>query len=216
MAGNKTKKSGKNKTPFENNPTPERLRQAGDEKTTFKTDTGRQVFRLGSILDYMLGRGQIDGPMFVSGQTAYNQWRMAGFDPLGSVDLSKDRVDCSPNAYSQDRRAEMARKFGDAMRAIGPTAAKAFASMVCREMTALAYGRDILGYKDRATATNKAYSQIITALHGLEIHYTGGKYQRRPQSSAYMAETDRPKIMQKIKDRLAAMLDLGLHEPSFA
>ncbi len=215
MAGNKTRKSGKNKTPFENNPTPERIRQAGEEKTTFKTDTGRQVFRLGSILDYMLGRGQIDGPMFVSGQTAYNQWRMAGFDPLGSVDLSKDRVDCSP-AYSQDRRAEMARKFGDAMRAIGPTAAMAFRSMVCREMTALAYGSVILGYKDRATATSKAYGQIITTLHGLEIHYTGGKYQRRPHSSAYMAETDRPKIMPTIKERLADMLDFGLSQQSFA
>lgn len=183
------------KTPkpvFENHPTKERLRQANGIADDFKTDSGRKIKRLGSILDHMLSNGQIHQGQYVAGLQAYHEWYAAGFSPLGAVDLAKVRVDGGSGFDGTQHRMDNAKKFSQAMVAIGLMAARVFRSMVIHEMTALNYGQTYYNHKDRASATSAAYAVLRDALSGLDIHYTGSARPSNAKTRSSMAAGARP------------------------
>jgi hypothetical protein len=179
-------------TDFENAPTKERILQAAGVVDDFKTDTGRKTKRLGALLDYMSNKGQINANQYAAGQKAHAEWYAAGFAPIGAVDLSRVRVDGGGVFDATSYRMDNAKKFSDAMVAIGLMGARAFRAMVLHEMSACEYGQTHYGYKDRAAATSAAYAVLRDSLSGLDIHYTGGARSNMGKTVSHMAPGMRP------------------------
>lgn len=164
-------------------------------KVKSDNDTIRKTQRLNSILDYMLGKRQIDGFQHAAGKQAWEQWSVAEFSSLGSVDMAAIRVDGAAGGDALQRRIDSARKFGAAMVAIGLTSARAFGAMVLHEQLPVDYGREHYRLRDVASARSAAYAVLIDALSGLDIHYTGGKRPNNAKTRTHMAQGGKPRHM---------------------
>ena len=197
----KRKKTTVLKTAFENDPTTERLRQADGVVDQFKADSGRQIKRLNSLLDYMLGRGQIDAFQHAAGKQAWEQWNIAEFSGLGAVDLSAVRVDGATGGDAMDRRLDAAKRFGAAMQAIGHTSGRAFRAMVLHEMPPATYGAALYGLKDLASARSAGFAVLIDAVTGLDIHYTGGKRPDNAKIRSHIARDGRPSNRRDLRSK---------------
>ena len=178
----------------ENEPTPERIRQASGVQDEYNIGLGRKTKRLGSILDYMLGRGQIDGFQHAAGKQAWELWNVAEFSALGAVDASAVRVDGEAAGDGLQRRLDAARHFGAAMQAIGHTASHAYCSMVLHEIPPAEYGRTHCGTTIEKRAIDRAYDRLGGALRNLDMHFTGGKRPNNKKMRSGMAEGGKPAI----------------------
>jgi hypothetical protein len=180
------------KTVFENEPTPERVRQASGIVDYFKTEGGRRTKRLGSILDYMLSKRQINEGQYAAGLRVSTEWYAGGFAPLGATDYARVQVDGGGDFDGTQHRIDNARKFGQAMRAIGVMGARAIRAMVLHEMSVMDYGRAYYGYSDRAAASSAAYAVLRDGLSSLEIHYAGGAKPHSGKIVSHMEEGAKP------------------------
>lgn len=188
---------------FENDPTPERLRQARDQVDGFKTDSGRMVKRVNSILDHMLSRGMIDGPLYQAGMAAYNHWYLGGLAPIGAVDLAKERVDGGGNGDPMQRRMDNALKHQIAMASLTGPHKRAFVVLVLNEIHVAVFGREYYGYRRVETASAVAYSMLRDALAGLVKHYSGSHPRTdSPGILAHMDETTRPTNRPDIREKV--------------
>ena len=188
----KRKKTSMLTKTFENDPTSERLRHADGVVDQFKSESGRQIKRLNSLLDYMLGRGQIDAFQHAAGQQAWEQWNVAEFSGLGAVDMSAVRVDGATGGDAMDRRIDAAKRFSAAMVAMGHSGSHAFRVMVLHEGSVEAYGCKFFGHKDTERAKLAGYTALIVGLTNLDMHYTGGKRPDKVKVRSHMSFDGRP------------------------
>jgi hypothetical protein len=189
-----------NPAAFENDPTSHRLNHAGETADSFKTDTGRKVRRLNSLLDFLLSRKSIDGHQYTAGQTAYQQWYHGGLSNARAVDLSQERVDGSPSA-SCDHRLENARKFQKALQALCLPHRRTFLKLICEEMSPHDYGRETYGYNDRAYAIAAAVASLKDTLNSLDDHYNGPRYlSPKPTIRADMMHGARPENRPEMRE----------------
>ena len=176
---------------FENDPTPHRVAQSGDTGDTFKTDSGRRVRRLNSVLDLLLSKKSIDGRQYTAGQTAYHQWYIGGLSPPSAVDLSQERVDGSPGAFS-DRRLDNACKFQKAFKSLCMAHRHTFTMLVCHEQDLTTFGQDNYAYSDKASARAAAVASLRDTLNSLDDHYNGPRYLNPSPIRSQMAPDAKP------------------------
>lgn len=188
---------------FENDPTPERLRHAGDQIDGFETETRRVVKRVNSILDHMLSRGMIDGPLYQAGMLAYSQWHLGGLAPAGALDPSKERVDGGSSGDPMQRCMDNARKYLAAMASLSMPHRRAFEVLVLHEIHVAVFGLNYYGYRDVASARAVSYSILKDALSQIVEHYSGGKIKIeskgiRAHIDGTARATNRPDIREKV------------------
>ena len=187
-------------TAFENDPTAHRLNHAGETADSFKTDTGRKVRRLNSLLDFLLSRKSIDGHQYTAGQTAYQQWYHGGLSNARAVDLSQERVDGSPSA-SVDHRLENARKFQKALQALCLPHRRTFLKLICEEQDLTTYGQETYAYADKASARAAAIASLRDTLNSLDDHYNGPRYlSPKPTIRADMMHGARPENRPEMRE----------------
>lgn len=157
----------------DNNPTPERIKQAGDVVQTAETVRVRDSF------ERLLVRGQIDedrevaGVLYAAGVRLQSDYQIAQLTGhYGSMDLSKPVVDGGADGATITERAQAARhNLRMARNAMGRRYAEVVEGVAVHGMTLLDAGRRYCGYRGVDAATTAAKERLNTGLRALACYY---------------------------------------------
>lgn len=153
-------------------PNPHRVARANGavDIVTLK-DEKAQVYKVMSLIDLMMKRGQINSDQHRAGSRFYADWYHSGLSGAGAIDYSAIRVDTSRGGQSHRSLMAMAR-FDMAVKAIGRIHCHPLTSMVLLEMSPEEYGRTRCGQKNEKLARLAALTLLIASLDALDDHYS--------------------------------------------
>lgn len=174
-------------------PTPERLKLAGDAVEDFVTDTGRHTVRMmdDSVLDYLNNRGCITGDQYHAGSQFYADWYYSGLANSGVIDPGRVVVDGGPGAQASDKKLDAMTRWKDAVQAVGRVHSAVLVAVVLLGERLDHYGRRRFKQTNRERQRLTAITALQLALEALDGHYYG---KRRARTVSAHAEGYRPGI----------------------
>lgn len=178
----------------EGDPTPERMKQAGEGMEPRRTETNAIAYRATDcdILNHLASRKVIDGDQLVCGERYFRDWYRAGLAASGVVDPGRVIVDGGNSDQVADAKLDALSAWAKATKAVGPTLAHPLTNMVLLQETATVYAMRYLGKRDPKDMRLAAYIALGLALDALVLHYLGP---RRRKPSHGMMSGARPGIV---------------------
>ena len=168
----------------DNEPTPERLRHAGDDVEDFITDTNKRTRRIQDTLDMLASRRKITGDQYTAGRELYDDWYKSGLAASGVVDPARIVVDGGKFEFMTDVAIDALGRFAKAIKHVKDVHAHALTNIVLIGVSLAEYAWKYEGYTDVENAKIAATTRLRAALTELDYFYYGHRKTKRGSSHA--------------------------------